>query len=163
MTHAPSRLTPVAKSSSRKDARHAQDATPHPRRGDGGFSLVEVLVATLLLTTAFVAMAQLLGISTVMHTDARQASNGTQLAQAKIDELMKLNLTTEAAVQITGTDSLSANVADYFDQPQTGITRRWQVEAGPTAETRLLRVRVVSAGATAYGSEIELTTMLRQW
>jgi Tfp pilus assembly protein PilV len=138
-------------------------APSHSRRGDGGFSLVEVLVATLLLTTAFVAMAQLLGISTVMHSDARQASTGTQLAQAKIDELMKLNMTTDAAVQVTGGNSLSANVANYFDQPQQGITRRWQVEAGPTADTRVLRVRVVNRGARQYGSQIQLTTMLRQW
>jgi Tfp pilus assembly protein PilV len=143
----------VAKSSSRN--RHA--------RGDDGFSLVEVLVATLLMTTAFVAMAQLLGISTVMHTDARQASTATQLAQAKIDELMKLNMTTDAAVQVTGANSLTADVANYFDAPQPGVTRRWQVEAGPTADTRLLRVRVINRGARQYGTEIDLTTMLRQW
>jgi prepilin-type N-terminal cleavage/methylation domain-containing protein len=133
------------------------------RRGDRGFSLVEVLVATLLLTTAFVAVAQLLGISTVMHTDARAASTATQLAQAKVDELMKLNMTTDAAVQITGANSLTADVANYFDAPQTGITRRWQVEAGPTADTRILRVRVINRGARQYGSAIDLTTMLRQW
>jgi Tfp pilus assembly protein PilV len=153
MTHAPSRLTPVAKLSS-----------PNRQQGgDGGFSLVEVLVATLLLTTAFVAMAQLLGISTVMHTDARAASTATQLAQAKIDELIKLNMTTDAAVQVTGGNSLAADVANYFDAPQQGITRRWQVEAGPTADTRVLRVRVINKHARQYGSEIELTTMLRQW
>lgn len=142
----------------------AKSSSPDPQRsGDGGFSLVEVLVATLLLTTAFVAMAQLLGISTVMHTDARAASTSTQLAQAKIDELMKLNMTTDAAVQVTGDDSLSEDIADYFDAPQQGITRRWLVEAGPTAETRVLRVRVINRHARQYGSEIELTTMLRQW
>jgi Tfp pilus assembly protein PilV len=133
------------------------------RRGDGGFSLVEVLVSTLLLTTAFVAMAQLLGISTVMHTDAREASTSTQFAQAKIDELMKLNFTTDAAVQVTAVDTLSANTANYFDQPRQGVTRRWVVTAGPTADTRLLRVRVVNKHARQYGSDIRLTTMLRQW
>jgi Tfp pilus assembly protein PilV len=163
MTHARLRLTPVAKSRFRKALGRLKVAPTSKRRADGGFSLVEVLVATLLLTTAFVAMAQLLGISTVMHTDARAASTATQLAQAKIDELMKLNMTTDAAVQVTGANSLVADVANYFDVPQQGITRRWQVEAGPTADTRLLHIRVLNKHARQYGSEIELTTMLRQW
>jgi prepilin-type N-terminal cleavage/methylation domain-containing protein len=158
---------PVAKSSSREvgqvDAGRLKATPTCGGRSDRGFSLVEVLVATLLMTTAFVAMAQLLGISTVMHTDARQASTATQLAQAKIDELMKLNMTTDAAVQVTGSNSLIADVANYFDGPQAGITRRWRVEAGPTADTRILRVRVINRGARQYGSQIELTTLLRQW
>ena len=43
---------------------------------------------------------------------------------------MKLNLTTAPAVQVGG--SLTANVANYFDTPQDGTTRRWLVQAGPT-------------------------------
>ena len=121
------------------------------------------MISTLILTIGLVAMAQLLGIATVMHADAREASTATQLAQAKIEELMKLNLSTAAAVQITGSDSLATNVTNYFDVPQTAITRRWRVAAGPAANTRLLTVRVVNTRARQYGRQVELTTMLRQW
>lgn len=140
----------------------SRNASPTP---EAGFTLIEVLVATLVLTIGLLSMAQLLGISTVMHADARQASTATQLAQTKIDELLKLNLTTAAAVQITpvSPDSLTTNVAGYFDTPQVGVTRRWRVQAGPAANTRLLTVRVVNARARQYGAQIDLTTILRQW
>lgn len=135
------------------------------RTAEHGFSLVEVLVATLVVTIGLVSIVQLLAVSTVMHADAREATTATQQAQAKIDELSKLNLNTAPAVQITPSspDSLENNVTNYFDEPQTGITRRWRVEAGPTSDTRLLTVHVLNLRARQYGAEIELTTIIRQW
>lgn len=129
-----------------------------------GFSLVEVLVATLILTIGLISMAQLLAVTTVMHTDAREATAATQQAQAKLDELVKLTWT-NAAVQITPVtpDSLTTNVTNYFDTPQAGITRRWRVQAGPAANTRILTVRVVNLRARQYGAQVDLTTIIRQW
>lgn len=134
-------------------------------RYESGFSLVEVLVATLILTIGLVSMVQLLAVSTVMHSDARAATTATQYAQAKIDELAKLNLSTAAAVQITppSPDSLTTNVANYFDSPQTRVTRRWRVQAGPSADTRTLTVRVINTGARQYGAQVTVTTIIRQW
>ena len=117
----------------------------------------------MVLTVGLVAMAQLLAVSTVMHMDSRQASSASQLAQAKVEELMKLNLATAAAVQVTGSDSLAANVTNYFDTPQADVTRRWRVQAGPVAGTRLVTVRVINPRAHLYGTETDLTTILRQW
>jgi Tfp pilus assembly protein PilV len=122
-----------------------------------------VLVASVILTLGLVSMAQLLGVTTVMHTDAKEASMATQLAQAKIDELIKLNMATAPAVQISGTGTLTTNTANYFDTPQEGITRRWRVQAGPAANIRVLTVRIVNVRARHYGNQVELTTLLRQW
>jgi Tfp pilus assembly protein PilV len=130
-------------------------------RGEAGFSLVETMVASLVLTVGLVGLLQLLAVATVMHSDARQATTATLLAQAKIDELMKKNLTTAASVQVGG--DLSANVANYFDTPEDGITRRWVVAAGPVANTRLLTVKVENKGGRVYGREQQLTTIIRQW
>jgi hypothetical protein len=47
--------------------------------------------------------------------------------------------------------------------PETGITRRWRIKAGPVANTRLVTVRVVDVRARQYGSTIDLTTIIRQW
>lgn len=129
----------------------------------GGFSLVEVLVSMLILTSGLMAMGQLLGVTAIMHVNAREATRGTQLAQAKIDELMKQNMTTSPAVQINAADTLAANVANYFDTPETAVTRRWRVQAGPAPNTRVLTVRVLNARSRQYGSRIEITTLLRQW
>ena len=57
---------------------------------DGGFSLVEVLVATGLLATALVSLAQLFAIATGSNLTARQASYSTVLAEQKVEELRAL-------------------------------------------------------------------------
>jgi type IV pilus modification protein PilV len=132
------------------------------RTSEAGFSLVEVLVSTLVLTIGLVAMAQLLVVGTVMHTDAREATRSTQLAQEQIDRLVRQPFA-NAALQITGVNTLGANVANYFDLPQAGITRRWNVVAGPVANTRLLTVRVINRRARQYGAQVDISTIIRQW
>jgi type II secretory pathway pseudopilin PulG len=59
-------------------------------RGDGGFSLVEVIVATSLLATALVTLAQLFAISTKTNLGSRNTTYATVLAQQKIEELRAL-------------------------------------------------------------------------
>ena len=129
-----------------------------------GASLIEVLIATLVLTIGLVGMAQLMGVSMLMHLNAREATTATQLAQAKVDELMKLNMATAPAVQITpaNASSLTTNVANYFDSPQAAITRRWRIQPGPAANTRVLTVRVINARAR-QGGQVDVSTIIRQW
>ena len=129
-------------------------------RGEAGFSLVETMVASLVLTIGLVGLAQLLAVATIMHSDARHATNGTMQAQAKIDELMKKDFT-DAAVLLGG--SISSNMANYFDSPEPGVTRRWRVTNGPATGTRLLEVTVVDPGGRLYGGSQTLTTVIRDW
>jgi prepilin-type N-terminal cleavage/methylation domain-containing protein len=130
-----------------------------------GFSLIEVLIAMLVVTIGLIGMAQLMAVTTVVHSDARETSMGTELAQAKLDELSGMNLATAAAVQVTppSPDSLEQNVANYFDEPATGITRRWKVETGPTTGTRILTLRVINTASRQFGDSLYFRTMLRQW
>jgi prepilin-type N-terminal cleavage/methylation domain-containing protein len=129
---------------------------------DAGFSLVEVMVSTVILTIGLTAMAQLLAISVRMHSDAREASLSTQLAQTQLDTLVKMDFTAPQ-IQITGANTLAANTANYFDTPQPGVTRRWNVVAGPAANTRLLTVRVINQRARQYGGQVDISTIIRQW
>jgi len=125
---------------------------------------VEVLICTLILTTGMLAIAGLLAVTTGMHVGAREAARSTRLAQDKIDELMKLNFTSDAEVAVGG--SLSANDADHFETNPDGldgITIRWEVAAGPVADTRILTVRVESTRSQLYGREVELSTIIRSW
>ena len=130
-----------------------------------GFSLIEVLIAMLVVTIGLIGMAQLMAVTTVVHSDARETSMGTELAQAKLDELSGMNLTSDAAVQITPSspDSLEQNVSGYFDSPTPGITRRWKVEAGPTTDVRVVTLRVINTASRQYGDSLYFRTMLRQW
>ena len=129
--------------------------------GEAGFSLVETMVASLVLTIGLVGMAQLLAVATIMHSDARHATNGTMLAQAKLDELMKADFSLNSTVAIGG--SISSNLAPYFDQPESGVTRRWRVTDGPATGTRLVEVTVVDKGGRLYGGSQTLTTVIRDW
>jgi len=60
------------------------------RRSEGGFSLVEVIVATSLLATALVTLAQLFAISTKTNLSSRNTTYATVLAQQKVEELRAL-------------------------------------------------------------------------
>ena len=129
-------------------------------RGEAGFSLVETMVASLVLTIGLVGLAQLLAVATVMHSDARQATTSTVLAQAKMDELMKSGTLSLSSVQL---GSIASNMGGFYDEPEPGITRRWQVNDGPVDNTWILQVTVENKGGRMYGGTETLTTVIREW
>ena len=127
---------------------------------DHGFSLIEIMICTLILTIGMLAIAALLAVTTQMHLGARENTRSTRLAQDKFDELMKLDFDTAPAVAIGG--SLTESVDDYFDTPFGGVTRRWSVAAGPATDTRVVHIRVENL-RSQYGRHVDLTTIIREW
>jgi prepilin-type N-terminal cleavage/methylation domain-containing protein len=128
--------------------------------GERGFTLVEVLICTLILTTGMLAIAGLLGVSTQMQIGAREAARSMRLAQEKVDQLMKMDFDTADEIAVGG--SLTENSADHFEQPLGGITVRWAVADGPVEDTRVVTVRVVNLRAMQY-RETDMTTIIREW
>ena len=132
-----------------------------------GFSLLEALIATVVLTVGLVSMAELLAVSVRMHQLGRNSTTAARLAQDKFEEMMKMNFATNPAIQVSGSDTLASNVTNYFDAPaDTGYTRRWFVQAGPNANpcTRTVTVRVIPANPDRRaGSDFTVTTILRSW
>src|SRR6188768_1901204 len=57
---------------------------------DRGFSLVETLVATTIMTVALASLAQLFLISTKANQSARITTNASVLAQQKMEQLRGL-------------------------------------------------------------------------
>ena len=110
-----------------------------------------------------VAVAQLLAVTASMHLVSQNSTQATRLVQQKFDELMKLDFAADASIQITAVDTLTANTPNYFDNPGPAITRRWRVQAGPTATTRLVTVRVINGQGSMTQRTVDLTTMIRQW
>ena len=133
---------------------------PERLRRNEGFGLVEVIICTLILTTGLIAIAGLLAVTTQMQIGAREAARSTRLAQDKIDELMKLNFSSDPTVAVGG--DLNANAANYSETPLEGITLRWAVAAGPTADLRVLTLRVVNLRTQQY-RQTDLTTIIRRW
>lgn len=108
------------------------------------------------------AIAALLGVTTQMHIGAREAARSTRLAQDKVDDLMKLNFASAAAVQVGG--SLTANVANYFEQPTDGVTVRWVVAThAASTDLRQVTVRIVNLRSQQYGRQTDMSTIIRQW
>ena len=129
-----------------------------------GFTIVEALIAALVLTIGLVALAELLAISVRMHMLGRNTTAATRMAQDKFEQMLKMNFTTNPQIQINAVDTLSANVANYWDTPVPGYTRRWQVSAGPTVRLRLVTVRVIPLVTDRRSSSIvNLTMLVRRW
>ena len=113
-------------------------------RSDAGFTLVEVMVATLVFLVGSVAVAQLMAVTARMHLVSQNSTEATRFVHQKFDELMKMDFAADADIQINANDTLAADTPNYFDNPVAGlVTRRWRVQAGPTANTRLVTVRVI--------------------
>ena len=69
----------------------AESPSNNRRAGsDAGFSLVETLVATMLLATALVGTAQLFLIATRSNLSAQKSTYATTLAQEKMEQLRGL-------------------------------------------------------------------------
>lgn len=124
----------------------------------------------VIMMVGLVAVAQLLAVSVQTHLLGRRTSEASLLAADKIEELAKLNHATAAAIQISpvSPDPLANNVANYFDQVSfdvaNGYTRRWQVTAGPTADTRRVTVRVLPpVNRQPWLKTVDVTTIVRQW
>ena len=141
--------------------------TDHPRAREAGFSLLEGLIATAILVIGLLAVAQVLAMTVAQHEVGRSTAEATRLAQSKHEELVKLSFATDPAVQVSppAPDPLTQDVANYFDLPADGVyTRRWRVEAGPTATTRVLTIRVEPTDMTRpLARPVDLTTVIRQW
>lgn len=104
---------------------------------EAGFSLIETMIATMLLATALVSTAQLLVVATRSNQSSQRLTFATTLAQEKMEQLRGLawgfddlglpmnDFTTDLAVDPPGSggvglqpspaNALSANVPGYVD------------------------------------------------
>jgi len=126
-----------------------------------GFTLIEVLVAMVILTIAMVSMAELMAITLRMQMMGRNETSAVRLAQSKIDELVAVNFTS-ATVAVGG--SLTTDEANYFDVLNAdGFKRRWLITAiAGKARVRTLTVRVIpNIADRRTNAQVELTTIIR--
>jgi prepilin-type N-terminal cleavage/methylation domain-containing protein len=125
-----------------------------------GFTLIEVLVALVIATVALVSLAELMAITLRMQMLGRNETSAIRLAQSKIDQLVAVNFT-NATVAVGG--SLTSDLTNYNDSPESGYLRRWQISA-ITGETRIrsLTVKVIPTRVDRRtNAEVQLTTIIR--
>jgi prepilin-type N-terminal cleavage/methylation domain-containing protein len=141
-----------------------------PSNNERGFTVVEVLVAIVILTVALVSMAELMAVTLRLQQLGRNQTSAIRLAQDKIDELMSQNWA--AAPQMTLGGSLTADQANHFDVPANApdYRRRWTVVDGPVdppvvaGRLRVITVRVMPrvTDRRTY-TPVDVTSIVRCW
>lgn len=125
------------------------------------------MICTLVLTTGMTAIAAFLAYTVQMQIAARESARSMRVAQARVDELMKSDFSTDAEIAVCADwdACLNGNVANHFEAAPdglTGITVRWAVDNGPTTDTRVVRVRVINTRAQRQ-RQTEVTSIVRDW
>lgn len=125
-----------------------------------GFTLVEVMIAMVILTVALVSMAELMAITLRMQMMGRNETAAIRLVQSKIDELIAVDFGS-ATVAVGG--GLDADVANYNDDPADGFHRRWEIAAiAGEANVRTLTVRIIpERNDRRTSAQVQLTTIIR--
>jgi Tfp pilus assembly protein PilV len=110
------------------------------RKNDGS-TLVEVLVATLVLVTGVLGIAQLFLIAAATNAVARDTTIATTLAAQKVEQLLSADL--QEASDLTDHIDMWGRVVSTAQSPPASAvyTRRWSIEP-LSADTVAIRVRV---------------------
>jgi type IV pilus assembly protein PilV len=108
------------------------------KRRELGFTLVEVLMAVVVMAIALTGVAMMSSSTIVADTGGRQQAAATTLAQEKLEQLRSLRRSDSA--WDAGTHS------EYVEEDGTvgsGMyTREWEVEEDYNGKTNLSRVMV---------------------
>lgn len=104
------------------DQRHAgQTATLAARRGsEGGFTLVEMLVATVVVVIGLVAVAQLVPTSMMMNANNRSDGTALVIAQKQMEALRAVPLTVNSFTDPLGVTCPLATTCFVGDPNQPG-------------------------------------------
>jgi Tfp pilus assembly protein PilV len=130
-----------------------------------GSTLIEVLVAMLVLMSGVMAMAQLFLFAAATNAAARQTTVAATLAAQKVEQV----LSTDEAVpeeSVEHIDSVGRILGSEDPPPSEAVyTRRWSIEA-LTADSVVIRVR---AGRTdrsgrqrRMSGEVQVLTIRRR-
>ena len=112
-----------------------------------GFSLIEVLVASTILTVGLLSLAQLLALATAANASAGRATYAAVLAAEKLEDLRAL---TWESLQRQAGESV-----DYLDRSGRSLesasvtaayTRRWTIDPFPADPNNALVIQVIVSG-----------------
>jgi Tfp pilus assembly protein PilV len=108
-----------------------------------GFTLLDVMQASVLSTIALVGISSLLMATVHTNLRGRDITAAATLGQAKIEELR--------VIPVGSLTSGSDTVADA----EIPYARTWTISVGPTASTVAVRVLVEWEGQGGHGVDLE--------
>lgn len=128
-----------------------------------GSTLIEVLVAMLVLVSGVLAMAQLFLIAAASNAASRDATITATLAAQKVEQL--LSEPADVAEHVEHVDAWGQVVSTADSPPPEAVyTRRWSVESF-SADTVRIRVRVGRtgrSGSSRMPGETRVLTITRK-
>ncbi len=116
-----------------------------------GFTLIECVIAMVLVVVGFMAIFSLLTVCLRTEVIAREMTTANSLARMKVEELKN-------STRLPG-GSLTSDVTNYFDNPTSRYTRRWQISTDAMG-TQTVVVLMTPNAAGILLPEIRLTTRM---
>ncbi len=135
-------------------------------RRERGFTLIETLVAIMILTIGLFSVAALMSQTVNTTAHSRYQTNAAMLASEKLEDL---NRFPNDDANLTPGGSLAADTAGYFDNVQTSsdsgsITETTSDAGGTTSYTQQPGVGItVTAGGGLPPATSETLTFDRRW
>ena len=136
------------------------------RTSNSGFSLIEVMVALVVLTIGLVGTAALMSTTLSSTVKSHTMSTAALLASEKLEDLGRFDKG-DAPVQPGG--SLAANTAGYYDSVQISVDNGQINETTTTSGTSTSYVQtptsgmVVTPNATLPAATSDTQTYTRRW
>lgn len=132
-----------------------------------GFTLVESMVAIVILTVGLLGSAGLMASSVRRQRLTATRGEMAAIADGKIDELRAIGMTalgTSLRTQLATGGSTTSSVANYFDTVQSpdgrSYLRRWEIAVDPTGARRVsIRIEPATAGNYQW-RRLDFTTLV---
>ena len=130
-----------------------------------GFTVVELLIAMLMLSVAMIPMAGVMSQTRRMQGLAFSRAEITAVAESKLEELRaSAARAATAPASLTTGGSLIADNANKFDETTSAsgrhYQRRWQVVAAPAGSVQVT-VRVLPAQSSRHElSQLDFSTII---
>ncbi len=128
------------------------------RNGENGFSLIEVLIALVVIVIGVMAVYSMMVMGIRLQVLSRDTTLAIGLAEVKLEELRYMD---PADPERTLGGDLNSNVVDHFENANGNLfTVRWKVDPGPI-NTQDITIGVVTNALNPQISTVRLRALLQ--
>ncbi len=128
------------------------------RNGENGFSLIEVLVAFVVLIVGVLAVSSMVVLAIRLQTLSHDTTLAIGLAEGKLEELRYMD---PADPERTLGGDLNSNAVDHFENANGNLfTVRWKIDPGPI-NTQDITVGVITNAPNRQISTVRIRALLR--